>query len=429
MKNINKKTLIISAASLVFGLLVGWLFFGSNSTLSTEEHDHASEVKTESIWTCSMHPQIRKEEPGKCPICGMTLIPLENETDELDPKAVSMSPTAMQLAQVQTMIVSAGNTSKTLRLDGKVQADERLLYTQASHIPGRIEKLMVDFTGEYVAKGQVIALVYSPDLIVAQEELREAANNKETQAQLFNAAKQKLKNWKITDEQIDNMLTSKVTLEQFPIMANVSGYVTKRYINLGDYIKLGQPLYEIADLSKVWVLFDVYEGEIAYLKKGDKVTYSIASLAGEIFTGTISYIDPMIDPKTRVAKARLETNNSSLKLKPEMFVSGEISSKINTGDNTISIPKSAVMWTGIRSVVYVLNENSTGVSFIMREVILGPELGEYYVIESGLHSGEVIAVNGTFSIDAAAQLAGKPSMMNQEGAKMPAKGHEGMKMD
>jgi Cu(I)/Ag(I) efflux system membrane fusion protein len=429
MKNISKNTFIIAASSLVIGLLAGWLLFSSSEKKSAEIHDHTSEVKTESLWTCSMHPQIRKEEPGKCPICGMTLIPIENESDEIDPNSISMSPTAMQIANVQTMIVSTGSTSKTIRLDGKVQEDERLLYTQSSHIPGRIEKLMVDFTGEYVSKGQVIALVYSPDLIVAQEELLEAQKYSNTRPQLFEAAKQKLKNWKLSNEQIDKMLLSKEAIEQFPILANVSGYVTKKLVNLGDYINLGQPLYEIADLSKVWVLFDVYEGEIAWLKKGDKVNYSVPSLPGEIFSGTLSYIDPIIDPKTRVAKARLEANNESLKLKPEMFVSGEILSKVNTMSNSISVPKTAVLWTGIRSVVYIKNENTSGVSFMMRQVTLGPELGEYYVIESGLHPGEEIAVNGAFSIDAAAQLAGKPSMMNQEGAKMPKKGHEGMKMD
>ena len=135
--------------------------------------------------------------------------------------AVSMSPTAMQLAQIQTMVVNKGTADKSIRLNGKVQADERLLSTQSSHIPGRIEKLSVNFTGEFVSAGQVLANVYSPELVTAQEELFEAKKIKETQPALFNAAKEKLKNWKLSDKQIDQIVKSNKTIEQFPILANV----------------------------------------------------------------------------------------------------------------------------------------------------------------------------------------------------------------
>lgn len=415
MKNINRSTVIIAISTLAIGLILGWLIFGGTDKTSENEHIHNASEAKETIWTCSMHPQIRKNEPGDCPICGMDLIPLESETNEVDPMAVSMSPTAMQLAQVQTMKVGKGNTNKALRLTGKVQADERLLYTQSSHIPGRVEQLTVNFTGDFVKEGQIIAYIYSPDLVTAQEELFEAKKIKETQPALFTAAKEKLKNWKLTDKQIDQILASDKTIEQFPILANVSGYVTQKRVNLGDYIKQGEALYEIADLSKVWVLFDVYESDMSWIKKGDAVSYTIQSLPGKTFNGAISYIDPVIDPKTRVAKARIETANKELLLKPEMFASGTIESKTNTSNTSLTVPKTAIMWTGKRSVVYVMQMSAQGVSFIMREVTLGPELGESYVIEDGLQPGEEIAINGTFSIDAAAQLAGKPSMMNPEG--------------
>jgi Cu(I)/Ag(I) efflux system membrane fusion protein len=362
-----------------------------------------------------MHPQIRQNEPGDCPLCGMDLIPLESTDGELDPMAVSMSPTAMQLAQVQTMVVNKGKADKSIRLNGKVQADERLLFTQPSHIPGRIEKLSVNFTGEFVSAGQVLANVYSPELVTAQEELFEAKKIKESQPALFNAAKEKLKNWKLTDKQIDQIIASNKTVEQFPILANVSGYVTKKMVNLGDYIRQGEALYEIADLSKVWLLFDVYESDMTWINKGDAVIYTVQSIPGKTFQGRISYIDPVINPKTRVAKARLEATNKGLMLKPEMFATGTIEAKTNTDNESLTVPKTAVMWTGKRSVVYVMQMSAQGVSFIMREVTLGPELGESYVIDEGLQPGEEIAINGTFSIDAAAQLAGKPSMMNPEG--------------
>ncbi|WP_321344572.1 efflux RND transporter periplasmic adaptor subunit [uncultured Draconibacterium sp.] len=430
--NTNRKTILIVLSTLAIGLLLGWLIFGGSEAKVTEEHQHehsAEEVAGETIWTCSMHPQIRQHEPGDCPICGMDLIPLEEEQNgEIDPNAVSMSATAMQLANIQTAVVGAAEPLKVVRLDGKVQEDERLIFSQSSHIPGRIEDLLVNFTGDYVKKGQVIASVYSPDLVTAQEELFEAQKIKATQPQLFAAAKEKLKNWKLTDEQINQVLTSGTAQQTFDVRAEVSGYVTQKKVNTGDYVRRGQTIYEIADLSRIWVLFDVYESDLRWIKKGDKVTYNIESLPGETFEGTIDYLDPVINPKTRVAKARVVQSNKGLKLKPEMFVSGKVEAKLPKTDALV-VPKTAVMWTGERSVVYVKSETDQGVYFNMREVDLGPALGESYVIEDGLQKGEEIAVNGTFSIDAAAQLAGKPSMMSPEGGTAPtAHNHEGMDM-
>lgn len=414
MKNINKKTIIIAISTLLIGLLFGWLLFGNNK-IQPDGAEDAAQEKTEITWICSMHPQVRKNEPGNCPICDMELIPLENNDAEIDPMSVQMSATAMQLAQVETMVVGKSTTEKAIRLNGKVQADERRLFTQATHIAGRVEKLGVNFTGEYISQGQVIAYIYSPELLTAQKELFEAQKIKETQPELFNAAKDRLKNWKLTDKQIDGILASNKSMEQFPILANVSGYVTKKMVTTGDYIKQGEAIYEIADLSKVWVLFDVYESELAWLNKGDKISYTVNSIAGKTFDGTVTYIDPVIDAKTRVAKARVETNNSDLLLKPEMFASGTLKAQIKAEGSSITVPKTAVMWTGKRSVVYVMQNVNENISFRMREVGLGAALGERFVLENGLQLGEEIAVNGTFSIDAAAQLAGKPSMMNPEG--------------
>ncbi|MDX5320998.1 MAG: efflux RND transporter periplasmic adaptor subunit, partial [Bacteroidota bacterium] len=161
MKNINKITFFIAIGTLIVGVLLGWVIFGGPNEASHLGHDHTTSEEG-TIWTCSMHPQIRHNEPGDCPICGMDLIPLTaDQNEEMDPMAISMSPTAMQLAQVETMIVGEGMAEKAIILNGKVQADERMLFTQSSHIPGRIERLSVNFTGEYVSSGQVIAHVYS----------------------------------------------------------------------------------------------------------------------------------------------------------------------------------------------------------------------------------------------------------------------------
>ncbi len=421
----NKITIIIAISALAIGLLTGWLIFSGSAEQSGDHAEHAdSGSEVAETWTCSMHPQVRQPEPGDCPICGMELIPLEDEEHEgIDPDAVSMSETAMQLAGVRTVIAGKADPVKTLRLNGKVVPDEQRKASQTSHISGRIEKLLVNFTGEFVKKDQAVALVYSPELVTAQEELLEAEKTKATYPRLFSAAKEKLKNWKLTDHQIEKILQSGEPTFRFEIQADVSGYVTTLNVNVGDYVNRGETIFEIADFSHLWVLFEVNEQDLPWVKKGDKIRFTVQSLPGETFREEITYLDPVIDKKTRVAGARVELDNSSMKLKPEMFASGVVEAKLPEKSDHIAVPKTAVMWTGKRSLVYVKSASEAGVSFMMREVVLGPALGDSYIIEEGLEEGEEIAASGTFSIDAAAQLAGKPSMMSPEGGKVHT-GHD-----
>ncbi len=425
MKISIRTLIVVIVATLVGGLLLGWAFFGGSSEA---EHSHTEVINGETVWTCSMHPQIRQNEAGACPICGMDLIPLEDDNGEgIDPMAITMSPTAMQLANVVTANVGSESAMKTIRLNGKVQEDERLIFSQTTHFPGRIEKLAVNFTGEYVSKGSVIASLYSPQLVTAQEELFEAYKIRESQPNLYRAAREKLKNWKLTESQIDQIISTGKTQDQFPVLADQSGFVTSKKVNLGDYVNRGQTLYEIANLSRVWVQFDVYESDLSWIDKGDSIQFNIGSLPGQTFKGKIDYIDPVINPKTRVTKARVVVQNNDRILKPEMFASGEVKAQLGKKVDQLTVPKYAVMWTGKRSVVYVKLSSEQGLHFKMREVTLGPSLGDSYIIEKGLEPGEEIAVNGTFSIDAAAQLAGKPSMMSPEGgAAMTGHDHSGM---
>lgn len=428
MKISIRTLIVVIVATLAGGLLLGWAFFSGSSET---DHSHTEVINGETVWTCSMHPQIRQNEAGACPICGMDLIPLEDDSGEgIDPMAITMSPTALQLANVVTAIVGSESAMKTIRLNGKVQEDERLIFSQTTHFPGRIEKLAVNFTGEYVSKGSVIASLYSPQLVTAQEELLEAYKIRENQPNLYRAAREKLKNWKLTESQIDQIISTGKTQDQFPVLADQSGYVTNKKVNLGDYVNRGQTLYEIANLSRVWVQFDVYESDLSWINKGDSIQFNISSLPGQTFKGKIDYIDPVINPKTRVTKARVIVQNSAGVLKPEMFASGEVKTQLGKMSDQLTVPKSAVMWTGKRSVVYVKLSSDQGLHFKMREVTLGSALGDAYTIENGLEPGEEIAVNGTFSIDAAAQLAGKPSMMSPEGgAAMTGHNHGGMNQE
>jgi Cu(I)/Ag(I) efflux system membrane fusion protein len=402
---------------LILGIFIGWLFFHS-SPKSEEKHDHSTEVIQGTIWTCAMHPQIRMSEPGKCPICGMDLIPLvQSSTSSIDPDAVHLSKDAAKLAKVLTSVVTKQNPVKEVRLYGKVQADERLLQNQVAQVPGRIESLAVNYTGESVIKGQVLAQIYSPELVTAQQELLEAAKTKVTQPAIYEAAKEKLQHWKLTDNQIATIEESGTVQNTINIISNTSGVVTSRRVNAGDYVSQGTVLFDIADFSKVWIMFDAYESDLTFLSKGEKVSFTLQALPGINYTGAIVFIDPFIDPVTRVAKVRVEIENKSGKLKPEMFVTGIVSSSLDEYRNNVVIPRSAVLWTGKRSIVYVKQPGTDEPIFKIREIGIGPMLGENYVVTDGLSEGEEIVTSGTFSVDAAAQLEGKPSMMNPGSGK------------
>ena len=403
--------------SLIMGLFLGWLLFHSSGKNDIKAVQSA-ETANSKIWTCAMHPQIRMPQPGKCPICGMELIPLDQRsTSSVDPASIHLSKEAAQLANVLTSVVTKKAPLKEVRLYGKVQADERLFQSQVAHVPGRIERLAINFTGEQVIKGQVLAEIYSPELITAQQELLETVKTKQLQPELYEASREKLRQWKLTDEQISKIENSGVIQNNFDVLSNTSGTVTARRVNTGDHVSQGTVLFDIADLSKVWIMFDAYESDLEFLHKGEKLSFTLQALPGVDFTGHIIFIDPVIDPLTRVAKVRVETGNQSGKLKPEMFATGNVSSTLPEYRNNVVIPKSAVLWTGKRSVVYVKQPGSEEPVFKIREVELGPMLGESYVIINGLSEGEEIVTSGTFSVDAAAQLEGIPSMMNQGGEK------------
>ena len=424
MKNILKNKWITIGIVLILGIVIGNFMGGGNSSNEETATHERDEVKAE-IWTCSMHPQIQQDGPGQCPLCGMDLIPLDNSMDseEALPDEVPMSDAAMKLAEIQTYVVKLEKPEKEIRLLGKVKPDERLMYSQTAHFPGRIEKLFINFTGEKVYKGQKIASIYSTELITAQKELFEVLKNESTSPALVDAARNKLKQWKFTDKQITTIEKSGEVKTEIDILSNYNGYVMMRMVSEGDHVKMGQKLFKVVDLSRVWLLFEAYENDLPWVKLGDELSIELKSVPGEIFKGKVAFIDPFINPKTRVAYVRVEMNNAKGLLKPDMFANGIITSKLPIKEEVILVPKSAVLWTGKRGVVYVKIPNREHNSFIYREVILGEDAGDFYIIKKGLEEGEEIATNGVFKIDAAAQLAGKKSMMNPTGGKV-ATGHD-----
>jgi membrane fusion protein, copper/silver efflux system len=405
------KIIVRYSLFVVVGIIIGWLFFHSPSK-PEEKQEVTTQNKKVTVWTCAMHPQIRMAEPGKCPICGMDLIPLGQNTEPGDSVAIQMSEEDVQLAKIMTTSVTRQNPVKEVRLYGKVQADERLLQSQVAHIPGRIEKLLVNFNGESVSKGQVLALIYSTELVTAQQELIEAVKSKQSQPEIYEAAKEKLRQWKLTEEQIATIERSGVVKNIMEVLSSTSGIVAAIRVKNGDYVGMGTVLYDIADLSRLWVMFDAYESDLEFLEKDDRLAFTLQAMPGINFSGKIIFIDPVIDPLTRVARVRVEVDNGSGRLKPEMFATGIVSANLSGYRNSIVIPRSAVLWTGKRSIVYVRQQGTEPV-FKLREIELGPVLGENYVVIKGLMEGEEIVSQGAFSIDAAAQLEGKPSMMNK----------------
>ncbi len=433
LDTLKNKGVIITLGVFALGLLFGWLLFGGSGgeSAATLPDGHTVEDHQKgSVWTCVMHPQIRADKPGKCPICGMTLVPIasENESndDESDQYTVKFSNAAMKIAEVEVSAIEKKAPYKEVYLPGKVMADERNIAALTARFPGRIENLSINYTGQRVVKGQVLAKIYSPQLVTAQRELLEALKFKETNPAYYKASRNKLQLWGLTDAQILNIESSEDVAFYLDVLSPISGTVTMRNVALGDYVKEGDPMFEVIDLRRVWVRFDAYESDIPWIKLGDKIKFHLKSIPGEEFQSTVTFIDPMLDRASRVAGVRAELNNPKGLLKPQMLAAGVLKTMLPGSANQLVVPKSSILWTGKKAVVYVLT-NDQGNVFQYREIELGAEAGDYYIVKGGVQEGEVVATHGVFKIDAAAQLKGGKSMMNPEGEKVSS-GMAGMDM-
>lgn len=411
------KKYLVYIGLIVVGLFLGKLFF-SNTSTGKNTDSHKSET-VEEHWTCSMHPQIDMPKPGKCPICGMDLIPKEDNADDiLSADSFKMTKNALALGNIQTIIIDESEGKRegnTVKLSGKIVENEDNMAVQTAHFAGRIEKLYISSVGEKVNRGQLLARIYSPELFAAQQELLTAASLKESQPALYKAVRGKLKLWKLSEKQINTIEASGKPIANFPVYANVSGVVIDKMVEEGNHVMEGAQLLKISNLNSVWANFDVYENQIPLFKKGQSVVVTTNAYPGKEFNGKVSFIDPVLDTRTRTVKLRVVLNNKKGTFKPGMFVEGKIKvTKRNLGkEQSLTIPATAVLWTGKRSVVYIKSSPDEPI-FEMREVTLGSKMGEDYEVLSGLKNGDEIVTNGTFTIDAAAQLQGKKSMMNQQ---------------
>jgi Cu(I)/Ag(I) efflux system membrane fusion protein len=416
----NIKNVIVLLLVLAVGVGIGYFLFGNKNpeaTDSMKEHNHASELSEaseaeETIYTCSMHPQVRQNEMGICPICEMDLIPVESNTSS-DPLVFQMTEDAVKVSNIQTTIIGSSKSgSKSILLNGKIKPDERRSASVVSHLPGRIEKLFITFTGEKISKGQKIATIYSPELVSAQRELLEALKLKDLSPGLIEAARQKLVYWKIPKNTIEQIEKSGEVQNLINIYADEGGIVMDKKVSVGDYIKEGNVLFETIGLERLWVIFDGYEEDMANIRIGNTIKFTTPAVPGKTFSAKVTYIDPILNAATRAVAIRTEVNNRSGFLKPEMFVKGMLQTS-NSSKQKIMVPKTSVLWTGPRSVVYLKDQETEIPSFRYQEITLGESLGEYYEVKNGLNLGDEVVTNGAFVIDAASQLNNQKSMMNQ----------------
>ncbi|MEX2657204.1 MAG: efflux RND transporter periplasmic adaptor subunit [Balneolales bacterium] len=444
--NITLKQLIIySTGLLLAGLFLGWLFFSGpagqdahpdHEQLSQEEMDqHVQETHTDEegniVYTCSMHPQIRENEPGNCPICGMELIPVQSDTSEVheDDYSMVMTEAAMKLGEIQTTPVIRGVPEKQIDLPGRIKVDERRLTNVTTHFPGRILDTKVDFTGAPIRKGEPMATIYSPELITAQRELLEAARQKDRNPRMYESAKQKFRLWEFPDEQIDEVESRGGIQREIEILSPVNGIVLSRNIANEQHVGEGAILYEVANLDHLWVVLEAYEEDIDWISTGDPIRFSSRSNPGQNYEATITYIDPVVDPMMRTVGIRADVENFDRKLKPDMLVRGTLRARMDS--EKLMVPVSSVLWTGPRSLVFVKDSSVDVPRFEVREVELGVRAGDYYVIEEGVEEGEEVVYHGAFRIDSEMQLADRFSMMNREpgSGAVPVHDHGGMEND
>lgn len=417
---INRTHIITGALLVLLGLLAGYVLFGRESTegeagdlAQDTEHQLDQDVDgDDEIWTCSMHPSVRADGPGQCPICGMDLIPASEMEQEDSDYAMTMTAAAAELAQVQTSTVRRDAPTREIRLPGRVEVDERRITGVTAQFPGRIEELKVNFTGSTIQQGQPMAAVYSPELVSAQRELIEAVRHEERNPRLAASAREKLRQWQITEEQIRQIEESGEVRTRFDVLAPASGVVLSRNVSRQEHVEEGAVLFEVAPMDQLWLILEAYEEDLPWLQEGASIEFTTRADPGATHEAEITYIDPVVDPQKRTVRVRADVVNGEGALKPEMLVRGTV--RGSGADDQLMIPASAVLWTGPRSIVYVQDTGSEVPRFEAREVTLGSRAEDYYVIEDGLEEGEEVVTHGAFKIDSEFQLADRLSMMNRE---------------
>jgi Cu(I)/Ag(I) efflux system membrane fusion protein len=380
---------------------------------SSSEHSGTNpEDRKVLFWYDPMHPAYKADKPGIAPDCGMQLVPkyAEEEIANLPSGTVKISTDKQQLIGVRTAVVERKPLLRTIRTTGQVTADETRIGHVHVKINGFIEKVNVDYVGQLVKKGEPLFTMYSPDLVATQEEYLIAKRGDKTLGKsqfaevseggqaLLNSARQRLKLWDISDEQIRKLDESGEVSRTMTFYSPVSGFVTDRKAFPQTAVNPDMELYTISDLSDIWVNADIFEYEVPYVRLGQKVKIRLSYSPGKTYTGKIIFIYPTVDPITRTIKVRIDVPNAKFDLKPQMFANVEFD--INYGDQ-ITIPQEAILDSGNEQTVFVVHKGGV---FEPRQVSIGPKVEGNVGITSGLKVGETIVSSGTFLIDSESRL-------------------------
>jgi len=466
---------LIVVVLIVLALVVGFVLRGGDGSGGSQA---AGEVQQ--WYTCSMHPEVRMPNPDdRCPICGMELIPVGSKpASTLGAREIALTPEAAALINVETVPVQRRLLERPVRMVGRIPVDETSLSYITAYMPGRLDRLFVDYTGITVRQGDHLAEIYSPELLVAQQELILAHQSvqamsattsdavRRTKELLLRTSRERLRLLGLTLDQIDTIAQSGEPTDHITLFAPVAGVVIERGVSEGSYVKEGDRLYTLADLSRVWLMLDAYESDLAWLRYGQSVSFTVEPFGDEAFTGQIAFISPILDERTWTVRVRVNVDNSAGRLRPGMYARGRVSAQVAAGGRVVApelagrwispmhpeivkdgpgvcdicgmplvrvedlgyepmtagqaqpplvVPRSAVLRTGERGVAYVQTGTRDEPRFEGRIVELGPAGDDYLIVTDGLAEGELVAVRGNFLIDSALQIQAKPSMMNQDG--------------
>jgi len=471
-----KKLVITAIVSIVLGVAGGWLLFrpaghdaapterkvlfyrdpmNPQNTSATpkkasdgmdfvpvyEESGSGSGEKKIVYYKDPMHPWFTSEQPGKAPDCGMDMVPVYE--GESDGKGIKIDPVVVQNIGVKVEEVEKRRLNKTIRAVGKVDYDERRVYTVNSKIMGWVEVLNVDYTGKQIHKGEPLMELYSPELVSTQEEylqalryrsklesssLEEARKGSED---LIQSARRRLLYWDIPESEITALEKRGTPNKTMTIYSPVDGVVIEKMVQKGQNIMAGMELYKIADLSTVWVLAEVYQYELPWVKVGGPVDIELSYVPGRAFKGAITYVYPYLNMETKTARVRVEVRNTpTFELKPDMYATVKISSPVSIYD--VAVPEEAIIRSGERNIAVM---SLGGGYFDPRDVKLGVSANGFVQVLDGIRAGEKIVVSSQFLIDSETNLqAAMQSMMGMHGMDMPAsteggmEGMEGMEM-
>lgn len=406
------------AAVFAMSVFVGGAWICSEP--GSARHENSNEMDTH--WTCSMHPQIDSREPGACPICGMDLIPAHGVSGQQAHGGESNKVAALTAEGIHTSPVEIASQGEVTELLGSIDYNETALKTVTTWIGGRVDRLHVKTTGQMVRRGQTVATLYSPEVYNAHNDLlqiqRQGLKNTVAKA-AWDAARDRLSLLGLSQSQIEKMAKAKHPWKQISIRSQFSGTVTKRFVTQGAYVQPGAGLFAVANLKTLWAQLEAYESDLSGIEVGQAVTFEVDAFPGNVFSGNVAFVDPFVDGKTRVARVRVEIDSGGGELRPGMRVRATLQETQGT-DSRIRVPRSALLYTGKRSVVFV----SRAGEFLPATVKVHSMTREQAYLENdgALKPGESVVTHGAFLLDSEAQLRDEASMLNPPQSK---NSHEG----